>query len=274
MNVLDRFEEFADDLNHPEGVAWSPFDGCVYAGGEGGELYRITLDRDVETVGSSGGSMLGLAVDGRGHVYACDAGRGEIARFDPATGEIATYARGADGEVLDTPNVAAFDPSGNLYVTCSGESGRPEIVRISPGGRTERWTVAVPGYPNGCVVTPDGSALLVVEAKAERVARVPILATARPASKRTPSCPTRTRTGLPDAEGDLWATLTGRTGSRIAPPARSFSRSTTTWRPLDAPTRHRVDRRATGPRGGRQRRRTVPLGREPRRDQPPHYRRC
>jgi gluconolactonase len=209
MNVLERFQEFADGLNHPEGVAWNPFDGCVYAGGEGGELYRITLDGDVETLGSSGGSMLGLAVDGLGRVYACDAGRGEIARLDPATGEIATYARGVDGEELDTPNVAAFDPSGNLYVTCSGESDRPEIVRVAPGGGTERWTTSVPRYPNGCVVTPDGSALLVVEAKAERIARVPILADGSAGEPETfAELPDTDADGLAlDAEGNLWATL-------------------------------------------------------------------
>jgi sugar lactone lactonase YvrE len=33
----------------------------------------------------------------------------------------------------------------------------------------------VQGYPNGCLVTPAGDALLVVEGHAERVVRVPIL---------------------------------------------------------------------------------------------------
>ena len=173
--LLDRFEVLADGLNHPEGVAWSPFEGRLYAGGEGGEVYRVSLDGEVEEVGSTGGSLLGLALDGRGRVYACDAGRGEVARLDPSTGAIETYARGVDGGELDTPNVAAFDAAGNLYVTCSGEDDRPEIVRIGPDGATERWTTAVPGYPNGCLVTPDGSALVVVEAHAERVVRVPIL---------------------------------------------------------------------------------------------------
>ena len=84
--MLDRFDELADGLNHPEGVAWNPFDGLIYAGGEGGELYAVTLDGEVELRGTTGGSMLGIAVDGAGRVYACDAGRGEITRMDPMTG--------------------------------------------------------------------------------------------------------------------------------------------------------------------------------------------
>lgn len=178
--MLDRFEELADGLNHPEGVTWNPFDKVIYAGGEGGEIYAVTLDGQVKERGSTGGSMLGLTVDGAGRVYACDAGKGEVVRMDTATGVIEVYARGVDGEALDTPNVAAFGPDGMLYVTCSGERGSPGILRVVPGNgddrRTDLWTVAVPGYPNGCLVVPDGTALVVVEAKTQRVVRVPIRA--------------------------------------------------------------------------------------------------
>ena len=178
MIPLDAFDELAGGLNHPEGVAWNPVDGLVYAGGEGGEIYAVTLDGDVAQVGSSGGSMLGIVVDGRGAVYACDAGVGEIARWDPSTGSVTTHARGVGGDGMDCPNVATFGPDGMLYVTCSGENGRPEIVRVSPGGgNAERWSAAVPLYPNGALVTPDGGALVVVEAQAQRVVRVPILET-------------------------------------------------------------------------------------------------
>jgi gluconolactonase len=171
----DVFSELAGGLNHPEGVAWDPLRGRVLAGGEGGEIYVVTLDGDVEEVASSGGSMLGIAVDGKGRVYACDDGNGEVVRWDPADGKLAPYARGVGGADMDCPNVAAFGPDGMLYVTCSGEEGRPEIVRVVPGGeQVERWTDAVPGYPNGALVTPDGSALIVVEAHAQRLVRVGI----------------------------------------------------------------------------------------------------
>ena len=207
--MLDRFAVFARDLNHAEGVAWNPVDGRVYAGGEAGEFYGITLAGTVELAGSSGGSMLGLAVDGLGRVYACDAGRGEIVRLDVAAGAISCYARGPDGADLDTPNVLAFGPDGMAYVTCSGENGRPEIVRIAPGGRVETWTTAVPGYPNGCLVTPAGDGLVVVEAHAQRLVLVPI---------RTDGSagPPRTLARFPDtdadgvglaADGSYWVTL-------------------------------------------------------------------
>jgi sugar lactone lactonase YvrE len=71
---LDAFDELAEGLDHPEGVAWNPSDGRVYAGGERGEIYAVTLDGEVRQVGSTGGSLLGIAVDGRGRVYVCDAG--------------------------------------------------------------------------------------------------------------------------------------------------------------------------------------------------------
>jgi gluconolactonase len=207
--MLDRFAVLAEGLNHPEGVAWNPFDARIYAGGEAGEVYRISLDGEVELLASTGGSMLGLAVDGRGLIYACDAGRGEIARLDPRTGGVSVYARGVGGGDLDTPNVIAFGPDGMAYVTCSGEQGQPVIVRIAAGGRTENWTAAVPQYPNGCLVTPDGDALIVVEAEAQRLVRVPITADGSAGDPQTVA-------KLPDtdadgiglaADGSYWVTL-------------------------------------------------------------------
>ncbi len=219
MTSLEDFRGLVDDVNHPEGVAWDPSAGCLYAGGESGELYRVDPAGKAELLGSTGGWMLGIAVDGDGRVYGCDHGRGRIARFDPSTGTFDDYGHGRD-EPFDTPNVAVFDAAGNLYLTCSGEQGRPEIARVDPSGAVATWTTEVPDYPNGAVVTPDGSALLVVEAKAERVARIEIRPDGSPGAIETfVQLPRTDADGLAlDAEGHLWVTLYRPDGLvRVAP---------------------------------------------------------
>ena len=174
--MLDRFDELADGLNHPEGVAWNPFDGLIYAGGEGGELYAVTLDGEVELRGSTGwlDARHRRRRGGTGLRVRCrtrrdhpdgpdDGGRGACTRAASTT---RTWTRRTSLRSAPT--------------ACSTSRARartiaPRSCGSAPGGRTERWTTAVPRYPNGCLVTPDGSALVVVEAKAQRVVRVPIL---------------------------------------------------------------------------------------------------
>jgi gluconolactonase len=217
-----NFSDLAEGLNHPEGVAWNPVDGRLYAGGEDGEIYAVTLEGEVEQVAHTGGSMLGIAVDGRGRVYACDAGHGEIVRLN-LLGDVQVYARGPVGEPLDTPNMLAFDRAGNLYVTCSGEEGDPSIVQIpAGGGGTTVWSREATKYPNGCVVVPDGNgdALVVIESQAQRVVRIPIDA-------RGAAGPLTVVAELPDTDADgialddqghLWVTLYRPDGLlRIAP---------------------------------------------------------
>jgi len=226
VTSLQDFGELVDDVNHPEGVAWDPAAGCLYAGGETGELYRVDPAGKAELLGSTGGWILGIAIDGDGRVYACDHGRGRIARYDPATGVFADYGHGRD-EPFDTPNVAVFDAAGNLYLTCSGETGRPEIARVDPDGLITTWTADVPGYPNGAVLTPDGDALLVVEATAERVVRIEIRSDGSAGRIDTfVDLPRTDADGLAlDAEGYLWVTLYRPDGLvRVAPDATIVER--------------------------------------------------
>jgi gluconolactonase len=170
-------------------------------------------------VARTGGSMLGLAVDGRGRVVGCDDGLGEVVRLDPVTGDLRVLADG-----LDTPNMAAFGTDGTLYVTCSGEAGAPGIVRIPAGGKAERWSDDVPAYPNGCLVTPDGSALVVVESRAERVVEVPIRRDGSAGSARViAALPNTEPDGVAlDADGALWVTLYRPDGLARIDPDGSF----------------------------------------------------
>lgn len=171
--MLERFTPIVDGLDHPEGVTAGP-DGTVYAGGEGGQIYRI--DGGVATeLASTGGFLYGVTLDADGDVYGCDFGRAEVVRVRP-DGDVTSHSTGTEDRPMRVPNFAAFDDRGALYVTDSGNWRGDDglVFRVSRDGRTEVWTEEPAGYPNGCCLTADGDALLVVETTRSRVVRIPI----------------------------------------------------------------------------------------------------
>ena len=172
---LDRFRVFATGLDHPEGVVWG-LDGFVYAGGEAGQIYRVSLEGDVERIADTGGFVLGLAFDGNGRLYACDLDRHEVVRVNVQSGEVESYSSGTAGLRMRTPNYPAFDDEGNLYVTDSGEwhSNDGLIFKVAPGGETVEWTRQAHRFPNGCCMSLEGDALYVNESTLPGLSRVPI----------------------------------------------------------------------------------------------------
>jgi gluconolactonase len=170
------FRELARPLQHPEALCWDPLSQRVYCGGEGGQIYGVTLDGSIAEVANTGGSVLGMAVDAAGRIYACDWHRQEVVRVDPVTGVVETYTTGAPDLPLDDPNSPVFADDGTMYVT---GSENPAIFSVTPDGETSVWTTAIGGYPNGITLTPDGSAVVVAQSHPEdfeggRVWRVPI----------------------------------------------------------------------------------------------------
>ena len=174
--MLEAFTELAGGLDHPEGIAWDPH-GTLVAGGEAGQIYRISLDGAVEQIATTGGFMYGLSVDGASNVYACDFGNAGLARVDPA-GEVSWPSRGTEERPMRVPNAAAFDDTGALYVTDSGDWGADDgaIFRVDQRGTTTVWSDEAPAFPNGCCLTLERDALLVIESHARRIVRIPIAA--------------------------------------------------------------------------------------------------
>jgi gluconolactonase len=171
--MLDRFTPLADGLDHPEGIAAGP-DGTVYAGGEAGQVYRVDDGSAVE-IGSTGGFLYGVALDAADNVYVCDFGRAQIARVTPRGG-VTTYSTGIAERPLRVPNFAAFSDDGSMYVTDSGDWRGDDglVFRIAPDGSTEVWSEEPVGFPNGCCLTANGEALLVVETTKSRLVRIAI----------------------------------------------------------------------------------------------------
>jgi gluconolactonase len=168
-----RARVLVDGLDHPEGVAYEPDSGVIWAGGEDGQLYRVR-DGGLEEVARAPGFVLGLAVDGRGRLAVCASSDGSLCAYD---------GDGVHRLVPDLgfPNWPAFAPDGTLYVSDSGSWGANDgrLVRIAPEGTVDTFSRAVPHFTNGCAVTPDGRWLWVVESYVPIVSRLDLETAAR-----------------------------------------------------------------------------------------------
>lgn len=159
---MSRLSELAGTLDHPEGVCWDPDAGVLYAGGELGQLYRVTLDGAVAEVARFPNFLLGVAVDGPGNVVACckDAG---VWRWNREG-----VALVSDGFAF--ANFPAFGADGTLYVSDSGSGWGANDGCIRAGD--EVLSRDAPHFTNGLAVSPDGRWLWVAESYEPRVGRI------------------------------------------------------------------------------------------------------
>ena len=188
---LDELSTLVDGLDHPEGVAWGN-DGHVYAGGEAGQIYRISLDgTSVAEIGNTGGFILGLCLDADSNVYACDLDNHAVMRITQS-GRVSTYSNGAPERKMAVPNYPVFDAGGNLYVSDSGgwKENNGCLFRVRPGGETEAVSTELSQFPNGLALSPDGRTLNVVMSNTSSVVRVALHQDGRSAvPKPSSSCP-------------------------------------------------------------------------------------
>ena len=122
-------------LDHPEGVCWDAERGCVWAGGEAGQVYRVELEERTFAEVARAPGLRARARGGRPRparlccqeagVHAWD---GE--RFTPIATDL-TFA-----------NYPAFGPDGTLYVSDSGTWRRDDgrVLRIAADGERETLT--------------------------------------------------------------------------------------------------------------------------------------
>src|SRR5258706_1984890 len=112
---------FYDGVDHSECVAVHP-DGSVWAGGEAGQIYRISSDgKNIEVINNTDGFILGIAFSPAADwLSVCDSKNKCVWKLNLHNNKLEKFANGADGENFNIPNYAAFDSNGNLYVSESG----------------------------------------------------------------------------------------------------------------------------------------------------------
>ncbi len=171
---IEQFEVFATGIDHPECVAFDSR-GNLWAGGESGQIYCVSPDRQVALVTTMGGFCAGLAFSPADELFVCNSQHG-IVRVEP-TGEFSVFASHAGSHKLICPNFGVFDTEGNYYVTDSGnwQERNGWVLRFTPNGRGQ--IVAGPfGYTNGLALSADQRFLFMVESDSDSVFRFPVQA--------------------------------------------------------------------------------------------------
>jgi sugar lactone lactonase YvrE len=176
---LKRASVFCEGLDHPECVCVAP-DGTLYAGGEAGQIYRISADgKRVEQIADTEGFVLGVALSPDGTwLAACDLKQKCVWHLDLAGRTLSEFACGAGDEKFGIPNHLAFMPDGSLFVTDSGAfrevSGK--IFRFDSSGRGEVWHAGPFNFSNGIAIGPKRDAVYVVCSWLPGVERIEIKA--------------------------------------------------------------------------------------------------
>jgi len=170
---IDRFEVFAAGLDHPECCAFDR-EGYLWAGGEGGQIYRIDSAGNPKTIANVGGFCAGLAFSpDDGKLYVCVTGVGIVKVSN--TGESSLFATHAGDHKIVASNFVVFDSNGRLYATDSGIWLKRNgfVMRFGTDGSGE--VVAGPfGYANGLALTADQRLLFLVESDSNSILKFAI----------------------------------------------------------------------------------------------------
>jgi gluconolactonase len=204
---LQRFEVFAEGLDHPEGLAFDR-DGDLWAGGEQGQIYCISPNGKVRTVTTLGGFNLGLTFSARQELFVCNFKLGAIIQLNRSGKVIRSWER-AGRYRLRNPNFAVFDSEGNLYFSDSGDFKKADgfLFVLRPSGKIEQLLSSL-AFPNGLSLSADERTLYVVQSTRNNVLAVPI---AQPGTCGKPRIFAAGLHNVPDgaaldAEGNLYVT--------------------------------------------------------------------
>jgi gluconolactonase len=171
---LDRFETYADGLDHSEDLAFDA-DGVLWAGGELGQIYRVPEKNRVEEITNIGGFCLGLTFSATDELFVCNPKLGSIIKVEK-DGESSLFADCAGNHKLKQPNYSVFDSAGNLYVSDSGEWSKSSgcVLRFDSQGRGEIFLEGPQPFPNGMALDASERFLFIAQSHTDNVLQVEI----------------------------------------------------------------------------------------------------
>jgi gluconolactonase len=221
---IDRFEMFAVDLDHPEGLAFDS-DHNLWAGGERGQIYRIDQKGFVTEVARLGGFCLGLTFSRNQDLWVCNAKLGALQQVN-RNGKLLQSLDSVEGRRLIQPNFSVFDRNGNLYFSDSGDWGQENgyICRLRATGGVEHFAGPF-AFPNGLALSADEGSLYVAQSLRDNVLRLPILPDGRAGEPEIfVSGLARVPDGMAfDGEGNLYVTCYATHNIYCVSPKRELS---------------------------------------------------
>jgi gluconolactonase len=157
---IKRVTVFCEGLDHPECVCVGR-DGVLYAGGEAGQIYRISKDGlTVEQIASTKGFNLGVAISpDNSWLAVCDLKNKCVWKLNLSTKRLSRFAAGD----FSIPNHLAFMNDGSLFVTDSGSFRKVDgrIFKFDSQGRGGVWHAGPFNFANGIAVSPQADAVMV-----------------------------------------------------------------------------------------------------------------
>jgi gluconolactonase len=181
--AIDRFEVFADGLDHPEGLAFDS-DGCLWAGGEAGQIYKLSPAGRVREVTTIGGFNLGLTFSREQDLYVCNLKKHALVQVT-RSGRVRRSWERSGKRRFHTPNFSVFDSEGNLYFSDSGKWRQNDgfVYVLRKNGKVEEFAGPL-SFPNGLSLSADERTLFVVQTTSDNVLTIPIRADGRPGRVR------------------------------------------------------------------------------------------
>lgn len=175
--MLDKTSIFAEGLDHPECVIYHP-DGSYWAGGEAGQIYKISNDgKSVQEVANTGGFILGLALSPDcSWMVICDLGKKCLWRMDMNSYDLAEINSESTGHKFNIPNFPCFDAKGNFYVSESGEFRKTtgKILKFNSEGKGGVWHAGPFNFANGIALDAEQRYLYIVSSFLPGIERVAI----------------------------------------------------------------------------------------------------